>query len=88
MRKRRSQQEQDNKHPFVQKRRVALVRADYKFDYKDPATLSRFLKPSGQIIPRRISRLTGYQQRHLATAIKRARQLAFLPYCSSHIGEK
>ncbi|MCB1215697.1 MAG: 30S ribosomal protein S18 [Deltaproteobacteria bacterium] len=67
------------------KRRTALVKPSFEFDYKDPTTLSRFLKPTGQIIPRRISRLTGYQQRHLSVAIKRARQLALLPYCGSHL---
>lgn len=49
-------------------------------DYKDPVLLRRFISERGKIIPRRISGLTAKNQRKLATAIKRARNIALLPY--------
>jgi small subunit ribosomal protein S18 len=53
-------------------------------DYKDAKLLRSYLTETGKIIPRRISGNTASQQRKLALAIKRARQLALLPYMSSH----
>jgi small subunit ribosomal protein S18 len=51
-------------------------------DYKDEKLLRRFLSDRGKIVPRRMSGLTERQQRALTVAIKRARQLALLPYVS------
>lgn len=53
--------------------------------YKDPKLLRSFLTETGKMIPRRISGNTAAQQRKLAIAIKRARQLALLPYATSHL---
>ena len=52
-------------------------------DYKEPKLLRQFMTERGKIIPRRISGNTAKTQRKLALAIKRARQLALLPYLSS-----
>jgi small subunit ribosomal protein S18 len=52
---------------------------DYKFDYKDPATLYRFIGEGGKIVPSRISKLSMCQQRDLTNAVKKARNLALLP---------
>ncbi|QQR70004.1 MAG: 30S ribosomal protein S18 [Alphaproteobacteria bacterium] len=49
-------------------------------DYKDVRLLSRFLSERGKIVPSRISAVSAKKQRELATAIKRARFLALLPY--------
>lgn len=49
-------------------------------DYKDPEFLKKFLNEQGKILPRRITGTSLKYQRRLATAIKRARQLALLPY--------
>ena len=49
-------------------------------DYKDERTLSRFLTERGKILPSRLSGTCARHQRQLSTAIKRARQLALLPY--------
>jgi len=49
-------------------------------DYKDAGTLKLFLTERGKIIPRRISGNCAQHQRQVATAIKRGRQLALLPY--------
>ena len=49
-------------------------------DYKDVRKLQRFLTERGKILPRRATGLTAKQQRMVARAIKRARQVALLPY--------
>jgi len=49
-------------------------------DYKDIAKLSRFISEKGKILPRRNTGLCSKHQRKLATAIKRAREMALLPY--------
>lgn len=49
------------------------------FDYKDVELLSQFTTPGGKIVASRVSRLNAKQQRSLARAVKRARQLALLP---------
>ena len=49
-------------------------------DYKDTAKLRRFLSERGKILPRRTTGTCAAHQRNLTTAIKRARQIALLPY--------
>lgn len=49
-------------------------------DYKDIATLSKFITERGKILPRRITGVSAYYQRRLASAIKRARHVALLPF--------
>lgn len=56
---------------------------DFKFDYKDPQTLKYFLTERGKIVPRRVSGLNARQQRDLALAIKRARNVALVPFTRS-----
>ncbi|HYO55175.1 30S ribosomal protein S18 [Archangium sp.] len=51
-----------------------------KVDFKDQSTLKYFVTERGKIIPRRISGNCAKHQREIATAIKRARGLAMLPY--------
>jgi small subunit ribosomal protein S18 len=55
-------------------------------DYKDERTLSRFLTERGKILPSRLSGTCARHQRQLSTAIKRARQLALLPYIKGFTG--
>ena len=57
-------------------------------DYKNVYLLRRFITDRGKINPARITRLSAAQQRKLATAIKRARHIALIPYCSAHHGMK
>lgn len=54
--------------------------SDFIFDYKDPQQLKYFITDRGKIIPRRVTGLSAKQQRALTLAIKRARNLALLPY--------
>ena len=49
-------------------------------DYKDASRLRKFISERGKILPRRISGTCAKHQRELNTAIKRARQVALLPY--------
>jgi small subunit ribosomal protein S18 len=52
---------------------------DHVFDYKDPASLTRFIGDGGKITPSRISKLSIAQQKRVASAVKRSRNLALLP---------
>lgn len=58
---------------------------DGYIDYKESKQLQRFLTDQGKIIPRRITGLTAKQHRELVRAIKRARQLAILPFVSEAV---
>jgi len=49
-------------------------------DYKDPDFLLQFVNDQGKILPRRITGNSLKYQKKMATAIKRARHLAMLPY--------
>ncbi len=49
-------------------------------DYKDADFLLQFINEQGKILPRRITGNSLKFQRRVATAVKRARHLAMLPY--------
>ena len=49
-------------------------------DYKDVELLKRFVSANGKIIPRRVTGTCAKYQRMLAVAIKRAREMALLPF--------
>lgn len=74
---------------FLSNPKIGLARTKYcrfkKFgikyiDYKDADFLAQFLNEQGKILPRRITGNSLKYQRKVASAIKRARHLAFLPY--------
>lgn len=54
-----------------------------KIDYKNYKMLRRFITEQGKIIPRRITGTCTKHQRFLTTAIKRARNIALLPYSNN-----
>ncbi|MDY0390629.1 30S ribosomal protein S18 [Desulfobulbus oligotrophicus] len=64
------------------RRRVCRFCTDKEIiiDYKDAKTLRNFVTERGKIIPRRIYGTCAKHQRQLTEAVKRARQLALLPY--------
>ena len=72
------------RRPFFRRRKSSpFAHADApKIDYKDIKLLQRFVSERGKIVPRRITAVTAKEQRLLAQAIKRARELALLPYVS------
>nr|prf ribosomal protein S18 [Geobacillus stearothermophilus] len=49
-------------------------------DYKDVDLLKKFISERGKILPRRVTGTSAKYQRKLTVAIKRARQMALLPY--------
>lgn len=70
-------------HRKPKKCRFTVAGVKY-IDYKDIETLKEFLSGSGHITPSHISGIKARYQRQLATAIKRARHLALLPYTDRH----
>lgn len=75
------------KKRMFQRRKVCRFCADKKLalDYKESKTLRLFISETGKVTPRRISGTCAKHQRKLAVAIKRARQIALLPYAAKHI---
>lgn len=70
------------RRPFFRRRKTCPFSGANapKIDYKDGKLLSRFISERGKIVPSRITAVSAKKQRELATAIKRARFLALLPY--------
>ena len=63
------------------KKYCRFKKAKIKFiDYKDPEFLKKFLNEQAKILPRRITGTSVKYQKKVATAVKRARHLALLPY--------
>ncbi|MBR7502644.1 30S ribosomal protein S18, partial [Mycobacterium tuberculosis] len=52
-------------------------------NYKDTATLRKFISDRGKIRARRVTGVTVQEQRVIAKAVKNAREMALLPYSSS-----
>ena len=82
----RKKARRDKKRMF-QRRKVCRFCADKKLllDYKEPKTLRLFISETGKVTPKRISGTCAKHQRKLAVEIKRARQIALLPYAAKHI---
>ena len=55
-----------------------------EIDYKDLDLRKGFVTETGKIVPSRITGTKARYQRQLATAIKRARYVALLPYTDQH----
>ena len=55
-----------------------------EIDYKDLNTLKQYVAENGKIVPSRITGTRSRYQRQLATAVKRARFLALIPYTDNH----
>ena len=72
----------DKKRTLFRRRKVCKFCADKIDDinYKDVKLLSPFVPERGKILPRRISGTCAMHQRKLQTALKRARQIALIPY--------
>lgn len=66
----------------VRKRKVCPYSSNPSLviDYKNPKQLRQHLTEGGKIVPRRITGVSAKYQRQIAKAIKRARQLALMPY--------
>jgi small subunit ribosomal protein S18 len=55
-----------------------------EIDYKDLNLLKQYVGETGKVVPSRITGTKARYQRQLATAVKRARFLALLPYTDNH----
>ena len=79
----REQSAQRPARPMMRrKKKVCAFCADKigHIDYKDTAKLRRYTSERAKILPRRVTGTCAYHQRELTTAIKRARQIALMPY--------
>ena len=75
--------DRDNRGPRGRKRRKVCafcVDKVEQIDYKDAAKLRRYISERAKILPRRTTGTCAMHQRQLTEAIKRARQVALLPY--------
>ncbi len=70
------------RRPFFRRRKTCPFSSDSspKIDYKDVKTLLRYVSERGKIVPSRITAVSAKRQRELARAIKRARNIALLPF--------
>ena len=68
--------------PFFRRRKTCPFTGEgaQVIDYKDVKTLSRYVSERGKIVPSRITAVSAKKQRELAKAIKRARNIALLPF--------
>jgi len=75
-----------NRTRYVPKRKVCFFCANKNevIDYKSPEKLRSYVSDMAKIDPRRRTGTCAKHQRAMATAIKRARHLALLPYTSDH----
>ncbi len=71
---------------FFRRRKYCKFTAEgvKEIDYKDIDTLKQYITETGKIVPSRITGTKARYQRQLATAVKRARYLALLPYSDAH----
>ncbi|MEM1141793.1 MAG: 30S ribosomal protein S18 [Pseudomonadota bacterium] len=71
---------------FFRRRKFCRFTAEgvKEIDYKDLDTLKAYVSETGKIVPSRITGTKAKYQRQLATAVKRARFLALLPYTDGH----
>ena len=71
---------------FFRRRKFCKFTAEgvTEIDYKDLGTLRQYLSENGKIVPSRITGTKAKYQRQLQTAIKRARELALIPYTDNH----
>ena len=71
---------------FYRRRKYCRFTAEgvEEIDYKDLETLKAYVSETGKIVPSRITGTKAKYQRRLATAIKRARYLALIPYTDAH----
>lgn len=71
---------------FFRRRKFCRFTAEgaQEIDYKDLATLRAYVSETGKIVPSRVTGTKARYQRQLASAIKRARYVALLPYTDCH----
>ena len=78
------------KRPFFRRKKTCPFTGENApaIDWKDVRTLSRYISERGKMTPSRITAVSQKKQRELAKAIKRARQMALLPYVQHETDRK
>jgi len=68
--------------PFFRRRKTCPFSGEnaQTIDYKDVRLLTKYVSERGKIVPSRITAVSAKKQRELAKAIKRARNIALLPF--------
>jgi len=61
--------------PMTTEGKLKRSRNPLDFDFTEPEALSRYVTETGKILPRKLTGLTARQQRHIAKAVKRARNM-------------
>ncbi|SDD70207.1 MULTISPECIES: 30S ribosomal protein S18 [Kordiimonas] len=70
------------RRPFFRRRKTCPFSGEnaQTIDYKDVKLLQKYVSERGKIVPSRITAVSAKKQRELAKAIKRARNIALLPF--------
>ena len=70
------------RRPMRRRKKVCVFCSDKNqvIDYKDVATLSKYISERGKSLPRRMTGTCAKHQRAITVAVKRARQVALIPY--------
>jgi small subunit ribosomal protein S18 len=86
IKRKNDRQKRPLQNPLFKRRRFCrfTVAGVEQIDYKDIDTLKDFITEQGKIIPARLTGTKAKYQRQVTECIKRARQLALLPYTDSH----
>ena len=69
----------------VGKKKTNPLKEQRVVDYLDAKSLQRFTNDQGKLLPRRITGVSAFQQRQVASAIKYARHLALMPFVAQDI---
>jgi small subunit ribosomal protein S18 len=64
-----------SKPPMTTEGKLKRSRNPLDFDFTEPEALTRYVTETGKILPRKLTGLTARQQRHIAKAVKRARNM-------------
>ena len=64
-----------SKPPMTTEGKLKRSRNPLDFDFTEPEALTRYVTETGKIMPRKLTGLTARQQRHIAKAVKRARNM-------------
>ena len=65
---------------YPRKKKICQMCAGKSVDYKDVQIISKYINERGKILPRRMTGACALHQRHIAKQVKRARQMALIPF--------
>lgn len=65
---------------YPKKKKICQLCAGRVIDYKNPVDMNKLVNEKGKILPRRVTGACAKHQREVATAVKRARLMAILPF--------